>query len=200
MKNLFLILTLFLLEKINAQRIPNLTLKENLNEEIILPLALNKNDVCIIMNYSGGWTAFDKNIYYIFNTNGDLKIYEEEFPKPYLKNADLKKSIKELKVSSDTKNKLWEIINSKKIKEFQKYSQVDFKIKQKNKSIAPPPCIISDATAYKIWFIQNNKQNSYGYYAPEYFLEKCPDKTINKAVLKEFLEMLKEIWSVKIQN
>lgn len=60
--------------------------------------------------------------------------------------------------------------------------------------------MVSDSTAYKIWFIQNSKQNTYGYYAPEYYLEKCPDKTINKIVLREFLEMLKEIWSVKIYN
>ncbi|MFC0425514.1 hypothetical protein [Chryseobacterium scophthalmum] len=198
MKKTYIFLMLMILVSLKAQDIPKLILKSKVDNNLVLPVVVDKNDLAIIINYNGGWTAFDRNIYYIFKNNGDLKIYKEESPKPYIKNPDLKKSIREISVSENTKDKLFEIINSKKITDFQKYSQNDFKIKQKDKSIAPPSCMISDSIGYKIWFIQNNKQNSYGYYAPEYYLEKCTDKTINKVVLKKFLEMLNEIRSAKI--
>lgn len=200
MRKLFSIFLLFILSIVDAQKIPKLNLKTLVDKEVKLPVNLDKNDLGIIMHYGGGWSAYDTNIYYIFKSNGDLKIYKEESPKPYMKNPDLKKSMNEITVSNNVKNKLFEIIGSKKIVDFQKYSQTDFKNNQDKKSKAPPPCMISDSTAYKIWFIQNNKQNTYSYYSPEYYLEKCTDKTISKVVLKEFLEMLKEIWSVKIYN
>lgn len=90
----FSIILLFILSIVNAQKIPQFNLKAPIDKEVVLPMILDKNDLAIIMHYSGGWSAFNKSIYYIFKSNGDLKIYEEESPKPYIKNTDLKNHLR----------------------------------------------------------------------------------------------------------
>ena len=81
------------------------------------------------------------------------------------------------------------LVNSTQLNDLLKYSQEDFKIKIPKIKNAPPPPMISDSIGFKITFIQNNKQNSFGYYAPKYYYDS-PHKTINKPVLKKFIDVL----------
>ncbi|ANF49361.1 hypothetical protein A0O34_01785 [Chryseobacterium glaciei] len=198
MKKLIVFILLFVGNFIFSQKIPVLNLRSSVESDIRLPVALNNDELCIILQYNNGWSAYDTNRYYIFKNNRSVEIYNEEFPKSYLKNKELKTSIKRLELTAAVQDSLFKIINSKKIIEFQKYDQSDFKIKLNSSSNMPPPCRIYDSTGYSLKFIQNNKQNAYSYYAPEYYLEKCPDKSINKIVLKEYLQVLQEFWNVKL--
>lgn len=166
----------------------NLNLRNRIHEDIELPQKLNKNDIAIIYEINGGWSAYDYLSYYFVDENLNVKSYSEERPKSYLKNEKLKKSIREIKLTPDRKEKIIQLIKSKKLSDLLKYNQEDFKIKV-NENF-PPPCYISDVNGYKLIFIQNNRQNTYDYYAPKYIYEKCPHKTINKTMLKKFIEVL----------
>lgn len=166
----------------------NLDLKNTVDKNYELPQELLKNDVGIIYEINGGWSAYDYVNYYFIDGNGNINSYSEEKPKTYLKNDTLKRSIKKVELTQESKYKIIQLLNSNQLSELLKYRQEDFKIKV-NENL-PPPCYISDQIGYKLTFIQNNKQNSYNYYAPKYFYEKCPHKTINKAMLKKFIDVL----------
>ena len=166
----------------------NLNLRNQIKEDIELPQKLNKNDIAIVYEINGGWSAYDYLTYYFVDENENVKCYSEERPKLYLKNEKLKKSIKEIELTPDRKEKIIQLIKSKKLSNLLKYNQEDFKIKI-NENL-PSPCYISDVNGYKLTLIQNNKQNTYDYYAPKYKYEKCPHKTINKTMLKNFIEVL----------
>lgn len=166
----------------------NLNLRKSFKQNSELPQKLNKKDIGIIYEIYGGWSAYDYLNYYIIENNGDVKLYSEERPKLYLKNKKTKKTVKEIELTQDKKEKIIKLIKSKQLAELLKYNQEDFKIKVDKNS--PPPCYISDVNGYKLTFIQNNKQNTYDYYAPKYMYEKCPNKTINKTMLKKFIEVM----------
>ena len=166
----------------------NLNLKNPISNDFELPQKMKTNDIAIIYETNGGWSAYDYVNYYFISSNGILDSYSEEKPKAYLKNEKLKRTVKKIELTQDRKEKIIQLIKSKQLSDLLKYNQEDFKIKV-NENI-PPPCYISDVNGYKLTFIQNNKQNTYDYYAPKYMYEKCPHKTINKAVLKKFIDVL----------
>ena len=170
---------------------PTLRLKNKIDSNLNLPQNLNKNDICLIYEINGGWSAYDFVNYYFINENGILEVYQEERPKSYLKDEKLKRTIKKIEPTKDLSNKIIKLVNSKQLTELLKYKQENFKIKILEKRNSPPsPCMISDNYGFKLTFIQNSKQNSYDYYAPKYYYEKCNDKTINKPVLKKFIDVL----------
>lgn len=166
----------------------SLNLRNSFNENSEIHQKLNKNDIGIIYEINGGWSAYDYLNYYIIDDNGNITVYSEERPKSYLKSEKLKRTVKKIEPTQDRKEKIIQLIKSKQLSDLLKYNQEDFKIKV-NENIQPP-CYISDVNGYKLTFIQNNKQNTYEYYAPKYMYEKCPHKTINKAVLKKFIDVL----------
>ena len=166
----------------------NLNLKNPMSKDFELPQKLKMNDIAIIYEINGGWSAYDYVNYYFIGSDGILNLYFEEKPKAYLKNEKLKRAVKEIELTQDRNEKIIQLIKSKELSDLLKYSQEDFKIKV-NENITPP-CYISDVNGYKLTFIQNNRQNTYNYYAPKYMYEKCPHKTINKVVLKKFIDVL----------
>ena len=121
--------------------------------------------------------------------SADMKLTADK----YMKTAGLEEL---MRVNDSGKNvKIWVKSGSTdtQVKELLKYNQEDFKIKierKKGEVPPPPPCMISDSTSYRITFIQNDKQNSYGQYAPKYYYEKCTMKTINKPILKKFIDVI----------
>ncbi|MFN3021936.1 hypothetical protein ACK1KB_13310 [Chryseobacterium sp. TY3] len=165
----------------------NLNLRNQINEGVELPQKLNKNDIAIIYEINGGWSAYDYFSYYFVDENGNVKSYSEERPKSYLKNEKLKRTIKEIQLTEEKKNRIINLLKSKELSELLKYKQEDFKIKIINE---PPPCMFSDLHGYKLTLIQNKKQNSYEYYAPREIYERCNQKNINKDVLKKYIEVL----------
>jgi hypothetical protein len=170
---------------------PTLRLKNKIDSNLNLPQNLNKNDICLIYEINGGWSAYDFVNYYFINENGILEVYQEERPKSYLKDEKLKRTIKKIEPTKDLSNKIIKLVNSKQLTELLKYKQEDFKIKIIEKRNSPPsPCMISDNYGFKLTFIQSGKQNSYDYYAPKYYYEKCNDETINKPVLKKFIDVI----------
>lgn len=173
----------------------NLNLRNPTKKDIELPQKLNKNDIAIIYEIHGGWSAYDYLNYYIVDERGNIKSYSAERPKTYLKNEKLKKTIKNIEITPAKKHKIIELIKSKQLSDLLQYNQEDFKIKIEENHL--PPCYISDANGYKLTFIQNNKQNSYNYYAPKYMLEKCVHKTINKVMLKKFVEVLDLLYKME---
>ncbi|HLV23172.1 MAG TPA: hypothetical protein VKY36_00135 [Moheibacter sp.] len=129
------------------------------------------------------------NGYYYIKNDGKVKYYKEKVPKSYLKNKkELKRRIEEISVDENLNSKIISFILSKELNGFMKYSQEDFKINQ-GKEISSS-CMIHDAEGYGIKIIQKSKQNSYHYYAPKFFYEKCADETINKSVLKKYIELI----------
>lgn len=166
----------------------NLNLRNPITKDIELPQILNKNDVGIVYEINGGWSAYDYINYFIIDSKGIITSYTYERPKAYLKNDKLKKSLKKVELTQERKDKIFQLLNSEQLFELLKYGQEDFKISShKNRS---PPCFISDANGYKFTIIQDNRENSYSYYAPKYHYENCPDKTINKKVLKKFIDVI----------
>ena len=171
----------------------NLNLKNPISKDFELPQKMKTNDIAIIYETNGGWSAYDYVNYYFISSNGILDSYSEEKPKAYLKNEKLKRTVKKIKLTQDRKEKIIQLIKSKQLSDLLKYNQEDFKIKierKKGEVPPPPPCMISDSNSYRITFIQNNKQNSYGQYAPKYYYEKCTMKTINKPILKKFIDVI----------
>lgn len=152
---------------------------------------MQKNDILLIYEINQGWSAYDYFNYYILSENGKLEIYLEERPKSYLKNEKLKKTIKKIEPTKDINDKIIKLINSEELAKLLKYKQADFKIKIPELENAPFPfCRISDNNGFRITLIQNKKQNSFNYYAPQYYYESCNDKRINKPVLKKFIDVL----------
>jgi len=166
----------------------NLNLRNTISEDFEFPQKLQEDDIAIVREISGGWTAYDYLTYYFIDNNGNINSYSEERPKKYLKNNELKTTLKNLELTEDKKSKIKQLINSMQLSEFLKFNQEDFKLKV-DENLAPP-CIISDHSTIQLTFIQNNKQNSYRYYAPKYYYEKCPQISINKKMLKKYIDII----------
>lgn len=182
-----LLVFLFLLSflRINGQELPILELRSAKN--IKLPQKLEENEIGVVFEQFGGWSAYNKLSYYIFKNNSDIIVFNKETPKDYLKkNKKLKESITKIALTEKDKKQLREKLQSKLTSDFLKYSQVNFK----NDKNSFSKCMISDAFGYKITFIQNGKENKYKYYAPKYYLYKCSDENINKAMLKKYIELI----------
>lgn len=179
-------------------QIPILKLSNPIDTNKNLPDNLSKNEICIIYEINGGWSAYDFIRYYFFKNDGKIIAYEQEKPKSYLKDKVSEKAIEEIIIDDKSKENIINLINSNQLKELLKYKQGDFKLRSsQNPNTIPPPCMIHDASGYGLTFIQNNKQNSYSYYAPKYYYEECSHILINKPVLKKFIDVL-ELLSGKI--
>lgn len=171
-----------------------LNLKDTIDIKTLeFPFELKKNDICVTISIGYGWLAFDDRIHYIFSEDSTINVYHEKIPKVYLKGKKYKKTVKKIKLSDKKKAELVNILKSEKTINFQKYKQSDF-VNDKNKI---SKCIVTDNNGYSITFLQNNKYNSYFYYAPIFALKNCDEEIINKSVLKEFIELLK-IWKVEL--
>ena len=107
---------------------PTLRLKNKIDSNLNLPQNLNKNDICLIYEINGGWSAYDFVNYYFINENGILEVYQEERPKSYLKDEKLKRTIKKIEPTKDLSNKIIKLVNSKQLTELLKYKQENFKI------------------------------------------------------------------------
>lgn len=172
---------------------PILNLRNNVDSALKLPKEIAQNEICIIYEIGDGWTAYNYLNYYFLDENMNLIAYKEKLPKSYLKNNNLERTVEEISVDQELKNKIINLVNSSQLKELLNHSQEEFQIKierKKGELPPPPPCMISDSASYRMTFIQNDKQNSYGQYAPKYYYEKCTTKTINKPVLKKFIDVI----------
>lgn len=190
-KTLFLILINFSIFGFSQN--PILNLRNKIDAELKLPKKLSKNEICIIYKIGDGWTAYNYINYYFLDDNNNFVAFKEKQPKSYLNNKNLESKIEEIVIDKELKNKILSLISSSQLNELLKYNQEDFKIKiekKKNEVPPPPPCMISDSASYRITILQNERQNSYGQYAPKYYYEKCTMKTINKAVLKKFIDVI----------
>jgi len=197
MKEIFSLLLLILNLSVFAQN-PILKLSNPIDISQNLPETLDKNEICIIYEINGGWSAYDFFNYYFIKKDGKITAYRQEKAKSYLKDKASDKTIEKILVESELKQKIFKLINSNQLKELLKFKQEDFKLKtSQDPNTLPPPCMISDASGYKLTFIQNNKESSYSYYAPQYHYEKCTNKLINKPVLKKFIDVL-ELLSGKL--
>lgn len=197
MKKKFTIAFLLINFLIFAQ-LPILKLSSSIDENQVLPETLDKNEICIIYEINGGWSSYDFFTYYFINKDGKITAYRQEKAKSYLKDKASDKTIEKNLVESELKQKILKLINSNQLKELLKFKQEDFKLKTfQDPNTIPPPCMISDASGYKLTFIQNNKKSSYSYYAPKYYYEECSHILINKTVLKKFIDVL-ELLSGKI--
>ena len=191
-----ILLTLFLAISLNliGQELPKLNVREQITSENELPEKLETNEIGVIIKLTGGWSAYNNIGYYIFKNDGNVIAYSKKTPKKYLKKRkELKEVQKQLKLENERKKELLASLNSNTTLDFLNYSQKNFK---KSESNGPPPCPITDATGFQFTFIQNGKQNTYKYYAPEHRLNKCNDKNINKAMLAEFVELIK-VWKLR---
>lgn len=193
MKKDFLILLLFIIPSILiGQNLPILELKQKQKTEI--PEKLEKNEIAIILEESGGWSEYNDLAYYIFKNNGKIIAYSKQTTKDYLKNKkELKETTTKMELSDQKEKQLTENLNAKLTIKFLKYTQNSF---TNNSDKSNAMCMISDATGYALTFVQNGKQNSYQHYAPEFYLNKCKDKNINKVVLGQYVELIK-IWQLK---
>lgn len=197
MKKIFTIVFLLISFLIFAQ-LPILKLSSSFDPNQKLPKTLDKNEICVIYEINSGWSAYDFIRYYFINNEGKILAYQQERPMPYLKDKVSDKAIEEIIIDDKLKENLINLINSNQLKGLLKYKQEDFKLKSsKDPNTIPPPCMIHDASGYKLTFIQNNKQSSYSYYAPKYYYEECSHILINKPVLKKFIDVL-ELLSGKI--
>lgn len=172
-------------------QIPNLDLKNEIKGSIVdLPQSLNQNEICLIYEINGGWSAYNFIYYYFIKKNGELNVYKEERPQVYAKNVPLKRTVETIEPTQALKDKIITLIHSEQLTELLKYKQEDFRIKISELKESPPMCRISDQNDFKLTLIQNNKYNAYHYYAPRYYFENCKDKRINKPVLKKFIDVL----------
>ncbi|RKN14738.1 hypothetical protein D7035_16715, partial [Aquimarina sp. AD1] len=155
-KNILAILLLLICFTTNGQNLPELELRENKSIEI--PEKIESKEIAIIFEQYGGWSAYNILTYYIFKNNGEIISYRKQIPKSYLKKKkELKETLTEIKLTAEQIKELKKNIKSELTIDFQNYSQSNFK-KSKN-SIGK--CIITDATGYKLTFLQNEKQNTY---------------------------------------
>ncbi len=179
-------------------QLPILKLSNLVDTNQKLPKILDKNEICVIYEINGGWSAYDFIRYYFINNNRKIIAYQEERPKSYLKDKVSEKAIEEIIIDDKLKENITNLINSTQLKELLRYKQEDFKLKSsQDPNTIPPPCMISDASGYKLTFIQNNTQSSYSYYASKYYYEECSHILINKPILKKFIDVL-ELLSGKI--
>ena len=148
---------------IGFAQVPILNLKNKIDSELKLPKNLKENELCIVYKTTGGSFAYDYVNYYFLNKNGNFIVYKEEVPKSYLKNKDLKRTIKEIEINDESKERIMKLVNSTQLNDLLKYSQEDFKIKNPKIKNAPPPPMISDSIGFKITFILYNRQNTCGY-------------------------------------
>lgn len=176
---------------IGYAQIPYLNLKNKIKGPIVdLPQSLHQDEICVIYEINGGWSPHDFFYYYFIKKNGELNIYEEERPQVYVKNEQLKRTVKTVEPTPALKNKIINLINSAQLTELLQYKQEDFKTEVTELKDAPPMCMTSDQNGIKLTLVQNNKYSSYHYYAPRYYYENCPDKRINKPVLKKLIDVL----------
>ncbi|NHN25069.1 hypothetical protein FIA58_005195 [Flavobacterium jejuense] len=171
-----------------------LSLKDTIDVKTLeFPFELERNAICVTISISYGWNAFDDRIHYIFSEDSIINAFKEKIPKSYLKGKRYKKKVEKIKLNNKKKSELLASLKAEKTINFQKYNQTDFTIDSNKIS----RCIVTDNNGYSITFLQNNTYNSFFYYAPIFALNKCDDETINKSVLKEFIELLK-IWKVEL--
>ncbi|SHJ99909.1 hypothetical protein [Epilithonimonas mollis] len=176
---------------LSSAQVPILKLSSPVGKNQNWPDTLNKNEICIIYEINGGWSAYDFFTYYFIKNDGKITAYRQEKAKSYLKDKVSDKATEKIAVEDELKQRISKLINSNQLNELLKFKQEDFKIKtSQDPNTIPPPCIIHDASGYKLTFIQNNKQSLYSYYAPQYHYDKCTNKLINKPVLKTFIDVL----------
>jgi hypothetical protein len=193
MKKIVLIF-LALAANVNGQNLPILHLSAPINSKLGIksPLDLNKGEICVTLIQGAGMDGFDHYTHYVYTNDGNVQTFKEEVPKAYLKN--LKRTMAEIEIDGQTKEKLLNKLNSGSTIDFTAFSQKDFLKPVKAKAIQPP-CVV-DAAGYSISFIQGNKQKVFSFYAPEYYYSgKCKDENINKKVLGKFIDLLK-LWEV----
>ena len=160
---------------------------------IELPQNINNNYTVLIYETNEGWGAYDFITYYFLDENGAMIQYKEERPKTYLKNKNLERKLVLKEINEEQIEKIKRIIKSEQLSKLLNFNQEDFKVKIGGN--IPPPCYIYDALGYKLTIIQQNRMKSYHYYAPKHYLERCPDKTINKKVLQNFVDVLELFWN-----
>ncbi|KEY17902.1 hypothetical protein [Kaistella antarctica] len=83
----------------------NLNLRGTMDGDLKLPQKLQKDDIAIVREFTGGWEAYDYLQYYFINKNGNINSYLEERPKSYLKNKELKRTFKTFVLTEDKKTK-----------------------------------------------------------------------------------------------
>ncbi|MEO5776300.1 MAG: hypothetical protein ABIQ27_05310 [Flavobacterium sp.] len=196
MKKTILIFIVFVSNLVIGQRLPILKLTNPINTKYVIksPLELKKDEICVTLIQGGGMSGYDYYTHYIFTNNQEVTVFKEEIPKQYLKNKNLKRTSKKIDIDKESKLKFLSILNSKANLEFINFSQKDFFKPKKTKTIQPP--CMDDAPGYSISYIQNNKQNLYSFYAPEYYYQnKCKNENINRPVLEKFVKLL-ELWEV----
>ena len=171
-----------------------LSLKDSIDVKTLeFPFELRRNDICVTVSIGYGWNAFDDRIHYVFSEDSTINVFKEKIPKSYLKGKKYKKTVEKIKLNDKKREELFNSLTSEQTINFQKYKQTDFRIDSNKISM----CTVTDNNGYSIRFLQNNTHNCLFYYAPIFALNKCDDETINKSVLKEFIELLK-IWKVEL--
>lgn len=174
-----------------GQNLPDLELREK--KSISIPEKIEENEIAVVLEQFGGWSAYNNLTYYIFKNSGEIIAYKKQSLKSYLRKKNkINDTISKIELTAKEIMKLKKNMNSDLTINFQKYSQDSFKI---NKNIVGK-CNRIDAVGYKITFLQNGKQNSYKYYDPYYSLENCNDQNINKNVLSKFIELI-EMWKME---
>ncbi|MCK0200463.1 hypothetical protein [Ornithobacterium rhinotracheale] len=184
MKKLYFVTFLCLAILVSAQ-VPNFKLNAKIDKSI-LPRILSPKETCLYFFHDNGFSAYDDIYYCFFNSINGIELYKETRLKEYLNKEKKEKSkIEKIKIPESKKNELRGILRSSKLKNLLNYTQkdLDFKL-SKGK---PLPCMIADAPDYKIIVMQAGKQSAYHFYAPDYYLNQCNDKSIiNEKVLKLF--------------
>lgn len=171
------------------------SLNKKWNNSIIqLPYKLKENEISVIFGISHGWLSYDERDHYVYSNDNSVKYFKEIIPKEYIKKNKVKYSFVEVELTSNLKSKLISNLNSSKTKLFLNYEQENFKLKTNKVNRS---CFVTDNNGYSIYFIQNKKFKSYWYYAPKFAFEKCDDSTVNKTMLKEFIELL-ENWNIEL--
>lgn len=174
-KNAFLVFLMisFLL---NAQRLPILPLKgKALSHQDVGIRGFDRNDIAVILSSSSTWSPTQYHTVYIFKDNGTLDAYFKH------------DSFERINPSKETKERLFEFINSLELSDFLQYGQKDFELDIKTEQ---PPCRLTDNITHSLTLVQNGKENSYSYFAPKHFLENCNHPRINTTVLKKYVALL----------
>jgi hypothetical protein len=194
MKNFFLLLILVISNCITAQTLPSLPLGNlDFKDVVTREVALDKNEICVILITNVGATAFDERTYYTFRKNGQVEAYKEQTPKTYLQSTDLKTSGEKLILSAEAQKYFFDCLNAKITLNFLTYSQSDFVVKT-NERPNVTSLLNSHGNTYEIAFIQNNHIKSYSSYEPRQQF-RTSDPTINKIVLAKFIKLL-ELWNL----
>ena len=99
----------------------NLNLRNAIDKSLEFPQEIHKNDILLIYETNGGWSAYDYVNYYFIDTNGNVSSYSEEKPKAYLNNEKLKRTIKKIDLNQEKKDRIIQIIFSKEVSELLKW-------------------------------------------------------------------------------